>query len=156
MSAENALQLPIVELVDGEEVKFPRLDMNDLIEWAGQLRNRRRIEAETRMKANQSLSPLDRERLIQEIVDQDVELATLMVRSYTPEGIRKVMVASLKKGGVADQQALETLKRIHFKRQAELTRAILSPPAPEVLKGDDPSPLTESDTAGTSPLSELS
>lgn len=149
MSVESDLQLPVSEA----GYDFPRLEMADLIAWAAQVHTARRIAAEKRYAKNgpggASLTEFERQKMIQGIIDREVELGDLMVKAYTPEGIHKTLVASLAKAGKTDAEALAVLKRIHFTRQARLAEAVLSPPQlPAEPKADEPNPPV-SDTAET-------
>lgn len=142
---ENQLQLPILEPVGTETISFPRLDLDDLIPWANEVRALRRAEADQRYKADTSLSPYDRHRLMQEVLDGGIELGILLRRAYEPAGIRKVLMMSLKKSGKDDAAALAILKRIHYQRQANLAIDVVSPPAPakpaeKDIEGEPPLP----------------
>lgn len=149
-TVENQLQLPVIEHVNGDTYTFPRLELDDLINWANEVRTLRRAEAEQRYRADNTLSPFDRHRLLQEVLDRGVELGILLSRAYEPAGIRKVLVMSLKKGGKADAEALAMLSKIHYQRQANLAIDVISPPAP-------PPPPKKADDAkeGEPPLSEV-
>ena len=149
-STASQLETPIVEAVDGVDVSFPRLTMDDLSKWAGEIQNKRVLEAKTRHTADKSLSPFDRQSLIQRIIDTDIELASVQAKSFTPDGIKKALIVSLKKSGKSDVDALAVLSRIHYRRQYELAQEVLSAPAPVQPEGDgSENPPTGGDTAVT-------
>jgi hypothetical protein len=100
--------------------------------WAAEVKQTRQRDAEKRLAASRDLTPIDRDRRIQEITDEDVQLGWLLNKSYAPAGVRKILAVSLKKAGKTDEQSLAIIKRIHFMRQAVVARELLSPPpAPE-------------------------
>lgn len=145
MSTENELQLPVI---DGE-VSFPRLEMAEILQWANELKARRRIEAEQRMKADNTLSSFERQRLLQLVDDREIELDHVLIRSYTPTGILYVLNRSLAKAKKTPAEAKDILARIHFKRQAEIAQQVMSAPEPVAAQtnGDGTANPPPNDTA---------
>lgn len=145
-SIENQLQLPVVN----NGVEFHRLEMADLIKWAAEVRSAARTAAQQRYaergEGGQALTPYDRQRMIQGVIDRGVELGHLLDLARTPEGIHRVLILSLKKAGKSDGEALAVLKVVHFVEQFQLAQDVLSPPAPPVKatpakeEGDRPLP----------------
>lgn len=136
MSTENATQQPVI--VAG--TSFPRLEMADLIAWASEVKTGRRVAVENRVKADASLSPFEKQRLIQIADEAEIELGQLLIRSFTPVGIQKVLVTSLGKTGKPAAEIKSILAGIHFREQAALAERIMS--APDPIKEESP-PLTE-------------
>jgi hypothetical protein len=126
----DQLDLPIPVTVGDDVVEFPRLDLDDLMRWANSAKQTRIVEATQRVNADGNLSPFERQRLIQIVADDGLQLGLLMAKSFEPAGIRKVLVMSLAKAGKDNGAALAVLKRIHFKRQQQVAQEVLSPPKP--------------------------
>lgn len=137
---EQQLDLPVVEIVGEESIEFARLDMDDLMRWANDVRTKRIKDAEMRYAADPLLPAFERHRLIQALVDEGIQLGYLLNKAYEPEGIRKSLVMSLTKGDkMKPAEAVATLKRIHFRRQSAIATDVLSaPPAPPKTDKDGP------------------
>jgi hypothetical protein len=147
-SVENQLDLQIPEKVGDDLIEFPRLDLDDLMRWANSAKSARLAEAEKRLRADGDVTPFERQRHLQIVADDGLQLGLLMARSFEPAGIRTVLVTSLKKAKKSDAEALAILKRIHFRRQQQLAQEVLSPPAPPKAekKGGGSEGFTESET----------
>lgn len=157
MSQSDDLQSPIIVKVDGEDVSFPRLDMGDLETWANQLAAKRKQNATIRLNIDTKLSPYERQQLLHAIDNEEIELGHVLARSYTPTGIRKVLVDSLTKTGRKTDDVVRVLGRIHFTAQSEIARKVMSPPTQELaahLKDDAGAvPLPENESAVETSLS---
>lgn len=136
-TVEQQLDLPVYEPVGDEKVEFPRLDLDDLIRWASEVKQVRIREAQKRLAAKVQkgdLSAADQDRREQELVDDDIQIGWLMNKAYTPEGIRKVLELSLRKTGRKDEERLAIVRKIHFVRQSAMARELMSPPPPPEKK----------------------
>jgi hypothetical protein len=152
MTNEQGFGLPHIERVGDEDIEFPRLDVDDLLRWANEVKQKRRVDEEARVRADAGLrnNPELQQKLIAAVAQRDVEFAELWQRTFTPGGARKAVIESLKKGGKTDGQAVAIVKRIHWAKLSALAQEILSPPAP--VEGQEKAgPLPESGTTGTAP-----
>lgn len=133
MSRADDLGLPIIEEVNGEPVEFHRLTIDDIERWANDIAARRKADGRKRIAANKSLSPVQQAQMLQWLENEDIEYADVVKRSYTPVGIRRVLITSLTKSGRDDDAAVKIVTAIHHERSATLAREIMSPPRPEVV-----------------------
>jgi 3,4-dihydroxy-2-butanone 4-phosphate synthase len=132
VTAQDALQTPVVE----GDVEFPRLEMDDLVTWAGQIKAQRKTAGEARINADKALSPFDRNRALRQLEHEDVEIGELAAKMYTPGGIVSILRKSLTKGGKikGDAEIAAVLKRIHYSRQQQIAAEIMSPPDAKMME----------------------
>ena len=158
MTDATQLESPIIEIVGGEPIEFPRLTMDDIVKWVEVIRGERRSEAKKRHD-EEGLSPFERQRLMQIVEDQEIPLYAVQARAGTPKGIVKALMLSLGKtipvaASVDDRKKavahnLEILKQIHFTRQFELTMLVMSPPEPPKKSSGNENPPAESESDET-------
>lgn len=128
----EAFDAPFVYKVDGQEVAFPRFDLDELAELGASIKARR-IEETERLADRSQFSAMEKYRAMQEAAWSQVMDGQIYAYVQTPEGAKEVLHRSLQMAGVgvpayppnatpdqraaADRAALEArravLRKIH-------------------------------------------
>jgi hypothetical protein len=160
MNVSETFGAPYVEIVDGQEISFPLMTMDEWAECCNAIRANLRQERERRLISTNRNTQADKDAMNEQV---DRELITLAYacayRTETPQGIRSTLVKSLKVAGKNDAEAAAIIAKIPPVKQQQIAKAIADPPVINgKQKGDDPKNAPAAIESGTStpPSSESS
>jgi hypothetical protein len=148
MNLPDTFAAPYVEIIDGQEVTFPLMTMEDWAQCCNVLKANRRQELEKKLVANAALTAAEREQLLLQVERELVPLSyACAYRTEVPQGIRSTLLKSLLVSGKNEADAKVLIAKIPPVRQQHIAKMIADPPIADPNK----KPIAEkNDEAATS------
>lgn len=129
----TAFDAPYTEPVPGfGDVLFAYADCDYWAAWAGEIKTKRISLDKLKFGAIPVLDPYRRAAEERRIEEQLVYVDEPLDRAGTPEGLEKVLVDAIIRGGRTETEARAIRKRIGIGRQRQLARIVCSEPVPAV------------------------
>ena len=129
----DAFDAPWIEPVQGfDDVKFARADLDYWGLWCDQVKKKRIADDLAKFRAVPVVDPIRRMEVERKIEDQKVYLGEVIDLQHTSDGLKKILVDSIVRGGRTKEQAEAIRKRIGPGRQMQLASIVCSEPMPTI------------------------
>jgi hypothetical protein len=129
----TAFDAPWIEPVDGfGDVAFARADCDYWGTWAAQVKQDRVAKDLDRLKRVPILDPMQRLAAESKIENQRVFLGEVIDRQHEADGLKKIILDSIVRGGRDLKEAEAIRQRIGIGRQMQLATIICSEPMPTI------------------------
>jgi hypothetical protein len=145
---------PVIESVRGEEVKFPRLEIDDYLPWIAELTAQHKLVARAKIPASADQSfRWGAERKIHFL---EVGFDVIADEVWKVPGAKRVLTMSLIKGGATKDQAEQIIQKVRPFRLHDLAVEVSSlferkpiPPNGQAATGTNPAAGSTGSIAGS-------